>query len=107
MTDKVVVYMSIDRSSPKPVVNYFLINKDREEEENASVVYELIGEGDQGFDVNVYTEFTRHNCLSTYSDWALPLWGHVMSKRKLSSLQAMRAMAFAMTPFYLAFKEVD
>ena len=55
MTDKVVVYMSIDRSSPKPVVNYFLINKDREEEENASVVYELIGEGDQGFDVNVYT----------------------------------------------------
>ena len=35
--------MSIDRASPKPVVNYFLINKDREEEENASVVYELIG----------------------------------------------------------------
>ena len=32
IADKVVLYMSIDRASPKPIVNYFLINKDREEE---------------------------------------------------------------------------
>ena len=99
--------MSIDRASPKPVVNYFLINKDREEEENATIIYELVSEGDQDYEVNVFTEFTRHNCLSNYSDWSLPLWAHVITKRKLSSLAAMRAMAFAMTPYYLAFKEVD
>jgi hypothetical protein len=32
LTDKVVVYMSIDRASPKPVVNYFLVSKDGDEQ---------------------------------------------------------------------------
>jgi hypothetical protein len=105
--DKVVVYMSIDRASPRPAINYFLVSKDAEEQENATIVFELICEGDEDFDVNVYTDFTRHNCLSSYSDWSLPLWAHAITKRKLSSLQAMRAITFAMTPYFLAFKEVD
>lgn len=45
--------------------------------------------------------------MSEYSDWALPLWAHTTIKRKLSTLQAFRAISFAMTPFYLAFKEMD
>lgn len=49
VADKVVLYMSIDRASPKPIVNYFLINKDQEEEENATIIYELVGEGDDNF----------------------------------------------------------
>lgn len=30
LADKIVVYMSLDRASPKPTVNYFLVSKDGE-----------------------------------------------------------------------------
>lgn len=96
--------MSIDRASPKPAINYYIISKDADEQNNATVIFELISEGDEDFDVNVYTDYTRHNCLGSYSDWSLPLWAHVITKRKLSSIQAIRAMTFAMTPYYLAYK---
>ena len=80
------------------------MSKDADEQENAVTIFDLISEGDQDFEVNVYTDFTRHNGLSSYSEWTLPLWAHVITKRKLSSLQAFRAMTFAMTPYYLSFK---
>lgn len=34
--------MSLDKASPKPVANYFLVSKDADEQENASVIFELI-----------------------------------------------------------------
>jgi hypothetical protein len=83
------------------------VSKDAEEQDNASLIFELISEGDENFEVFVYTDFSRHNCLGSYCDWTLPLWAHTTVKRKLSTLQAMRALAFAMTPYYLAFKEMD
>jgi hypothetical protein len=105
--EKISVYMSLDRASPKPTANYFLVSKDAAEQDNASLIFECIAEGDDNFEVTVFTDFTRHFCLSTYSEWTLPLWAHTTIKRKLSSLQAMRALSFAMTPYYLAFKEMD
>jgi hypothetical protein len=34
----------------------------------------MISEGDEPFEVTVLTDFTRHNGLTTYSEWTLPLW---------------------------------
>lgn len=100
--------MALDRASPKPTASYFLVCKDQAEQENASIVLECMqAEGDDSYDVSLYTDFTRHHCLSTYSDWSLPLWAHTIIKRKLNTLQAFRAITFAMTPYYLAFKEMD
>lgn len=41
--------MSLDKATPKPVANYFLVSKDNEEQENATVIFELISEGDENF----------------------------------------------------------
>ena len=85
-------------------MNYYIITKDPEEQDNASLIFDMIAEGDENFEVAVYTDFSRHNCLSSYSDWSLPLWAHVITKRKLSVIKALRSMCLSMTPFYLAFK---
>ena len=99
--------MSIEKASPKPIISYFLISKDPQDQENLSTIFEMASEGDDDFEVKVYTDFTRHNGLNSYCDWTLPLWAHVSVKRKLSTLQAMRALVFAMTPIYLAYKQMD
>jgi len=39
LTDKIVVYFSLERSSPKPVINYFIVTKDPDEQENASTIF--------------------------------------------------------------------
>lgn len=52
-------------------------------------------------------DYTRHNGLSSYSDWTLPLWARSIQKRKLTPPNAFRAMTFAMTPYYVAYKEQD
>jgi len=49
-------------------------------------------------------DFTRHNGLTQYSDWTLPLWARTIQKRKLTPTNAFRAIAFAMSPYYIAFK---
>ena len=67
----------------------------------------MISEGNDQFEVNVYTDFTRHNGLSQYSDWTLSLWARSIEKRKMNSVNAFRAITFAMTPYYVAFKELD
>lgn len=64
----------------------------------------MIADGDDNFEVTVYTDFTRHNCLGSYSDWSLPLWAHVITKRKTSVIKAIRSMCLSMTPYYLAIK---
>jgi hypothetical protein len=55
----------------------------------------------------VFMDFTRHNGLSSYSDWTLPLWARSIQRRKLSAVGAFRAIAFALTPYFVAFKEQD
>lgn len=67
----------------------------------------ISGEIDDEFETNVYMDYTRHNGLSEYSEWSLPLWAHIMTKRKMTALNAFRVMTFALTPFYVAFKEMD
>lgn len=57
--------------------------------------------------MNVYMDYTRHNGLTQYSDWTLPLWAKSIQKRKLTPIQAFRAITFAMVPYYIAFKEMD
>ncbi len=49
-------------------------------------------------------DFTRHNGLTQYSDWTLPLWARTIQKRKLTPTNAFRAITFAMSPYYIAFK---
>lgn len=34
--------MSLDKASPKTVVNYFLVSKDPEEQENSATIFDLI-----------------------------------------------------------------
>ena len=41
--------MSIDRASPKSNINYFVVSKDAEEQDNSTVILELIAEGDENF----------------------------------------------------------
>lgn len=43
------VYLSLDRASPKVVANYFLVSKDAEEQDNASLIFEYISDGDENF----------------------------------------------------------
>ena len=38
--------MSLDKASPKANVNYFLVSKDPEQRENATVIFDQISEGD-------------------------------------------------------------
>jgi hypothetical protein len=52
-------------------------------------------------------DYTRHNGLGEYSDWTLPLWAHLVQKRKMDPVQAFRAITLAMTPYFVAFKELD
>jgi len=52
-------------------------------------------------------DYTRHNGLSSYSDWTLPLWARSIQKRKLTPANAFRALTFAMTPYFVAYKEQD
>jgi len=67
-------------------------------------LFDIISEGDDPFEVMVYMDYTRHNGLTSYSDWTLPLWARSIQKRKLTPANAFRAMTFAMTPYYVAFK---
>lgn len=83
------------------------MTKDDFDKENASTLFDIISEGDDEFEVNVLMDFTRHNGLSNYSDWALPLWARSIQKRKLTPTNAFRAITFAMSPYYIAYKEQD
>ncbi len=83
------------------------MSKDEVDKENASTLFDIVSEGDDGFEVNVFMDFTRHNGLNSYSDWTLPLWARSMQKRKLNAVNAFRAIAFAMAPYYIAYKEQD
>lgn len=67
VTDKIAVYVSMEKASPKSIINYYIISKDQQEQENASMIFELIAQGDDSFETNVYIDYTRHNCLSAYS----------------------------------------
>jgi hypothetical protein len=49
-------------------------------------------------------DYTRHNGLYQYSDWSLPLWAHIIAKRKLTPIQSIRAITMSMAPYYIAFK---
>lgn len=62
---------------------------------------------DDEFETNVYMDYTRHNGLSQYSEWMLPLWAHTTQKRKMSPDQAFRALTLSMTPLYVAYKQWD
>lgn len=62
---------------------------------------------DDKFETTVYMDFTRHNGLSEYSDETLPLWAHVIQKKKMIPLQAFRALTLAMTPYFVTYKQMD
>lgn len=55
----------------------------------------------------MFIDFTRHNGLSEYSEWSLPLWAHVVQKRKMSAIDAFRAITLSMVPYYVAYKQQD
>lgn len=106
--DKVTVYVEMTKGAPKPILNYFIVSKDDEEQENASKMFEMISNDyDDQFETAVYIDYTRHNGPYEYSDWTLPLWAHVTQKRKLSPLQAFRAITMSMAPYYIAYKQMD
>lgn len=65
------------------------------------------GDADDNFETTVYMDFTRHNGLTQYSDWSLPLWAHMTQKRKMTPIQAFRALTLGMTPFYVTYKQMD
>ncbi len=71
------------------------------------MLFDIVSEGDDHFDVTVFMDFTRHNGLTQYSDWTLPLWARTIQKRKLTPINAFRAITFAMSPYYIAYKEQD
>lgn len=41
--------MSIEKATPKPVISYFLISKDPQDQENLSTIFEMASEGDDNF----------------------------------------------------------
>jgi hypothetical protein len=67
-------------------------------------LFDIASEGDDPFEVQVFMDFTRHNGLTQYSDWTLPVWARSVQKRKLSAVNAFRAMTFALSPYYIAYK---
>jgi len=67
-------------------------------------LFDIISEGDDEFEVNVFMDYARHNGLSQYSDWTLPLWARSIQKRKLQPVNAFRAITFSMSPYYIAYK---
>ena len=74
----------------------------------SSQLFQLISnELDSEFDSTVYTDFTRHNGLYEYAEWTLPLWAHIIVKKKMTPINAFRALTLAMTPFYVSFKGQD
>jgi hypothetical protein len=108
LCEKITMYISMSKEEPKPHLNYYIVSKDEEEQDNLSKMFELaVGDTDEQFETTVYMDFTRHNGLSEYSDWTLPLWAHVVHKRKMTPLQAFRVITLAMTPYYVTYKEMD
>lgn len=106
---KIVIYFSMNKEEQgKPTLNYFLVSANEGEEQFATRMFEWVsGDIDAKFETTVYMDYTRHNGLSEYSEWTLSLWPHVVEKRKMSPLQAFRAITFAMTPYYVAVKQLD
>ena len=102
------IYMCLCRENDKKALNYLIVSKNDEDLRIQSEILQLVSSDlDNKFELTIYTDFTRHNGLSSYAQWALPLWGHVIQKRKMSALQAFRALTMAMSPFYIAYKQMD
>jgi hypothetical protein len=57
----------MEKATPKPLINYYIINRDNRDQEMASELFEFISEGDEAFSMKVYTDFTRHDGLHSYS----------------------------------------
>lgn len=98
----------MSKGKNKPTLNYYIVSKDDVGQENASQVFEMIaGDEDDKFEASVFIDYTRHNGPYEYSDWTLPLWAHMTVKRKMTPINAIRAMVMSMAPYYIAFKQMD
>lgn len=106
---KVVMYLSLSKESKgKPSLNYYIVSENEVDEQYQHKMFEWASsELDDQFETKVYTDFTRHNGLSQYSSWSIGLWAHVIQKKKMTAIQAFRTITFALTPYYLAYRQQD
>lgn len=79
------MYIEIGRE-PTPNLKFYILAPDPESNEFLSSLFEaIVGncEADiQGFEVEVYVDFTRHNGLYEYGHWSLPIWAQIITREK-------------------------
>lgn len=96
------------KASPKPHLNIYLFATDEESNAYNQKFFEiLMAQEDPRFETGVYLDYTRHNGLYEYCSYCLPLWAHVMTKKKMKAPDALAVLNFSMLPIYTAFKGQD
>lgn len=97
------------KNKPKPSLNYYIVSKNQQHQDFISqdLVEFIFGDIDSHFETTVYTDYTRHNALSEYSDWTIALWPHIIKKRKMTPINAFRTMTLSMAPYYVSYKKMD
>ena len=92
-------------------IKFYIIGPDIQAQDFLSMLYENIVNGCakeiDGFEVEIFTDFTRHNGLYRYVNWSLPVWAQLMTKRKIGPKDAMLALNFSMLPLISVFKGQD
>jgi hypothetical protein len=105
---KRAIYTEMTKASPKPILNLYLFETDRDSSDfNQNIFSRLMSQEDPRFDVAVYLDFTRHNMLYEFSNLSLPLWAHVMIKKKMKAADALAVINLSMLPIYACYKNQD
>lgn len=104
------LYISMSRQ-PTPNIKFYILGPDMQAQDFLETVYESIAaeckKELEGFEVDVYSDFTRHNGLYTYVVWSLPVWAQLVTKRKISPEDALAVLNFSMLPLISVYKGQD
>lgn len=96
------------KNQPKPILNLYLFESDQESSGfNQGIFSKLMSEEDPRFEMGVYLDFTRHNGLYEYNSYSLPLWAHVMNKKKFKPSEALAVLNFSMLPILACYRNQD
>ena len=96
---------------PKPNIKFYILGPDIVAQNFLGQLYENIAAGCskemEGLEVEIYTDFTRHNGLYQYVNWSLPVWAQMITKRKMTPVDAITALNFSMLPYISVYKGQD
>lgn len=96
---------------PQPNIKFYILAPDPDSNDLLSNLFEMIAGNCEkeleGFQVEVFVDFTRHNGLYEYPQWSLPIWAQIITKRKMTANEAMAVMNFSLLPYFTVYNKQD